>query len=343
MTQITLQSLIPEAKLEAVEKALQTTFNTKTVESIELLTGGLSSALVYKIIVNGKAYVLRIVIQIDELSDPVRQYICMNIAAEAGIAPIVYYTNAVDAVSITDFIRTISLSEHFGSPDNFLPKLANVVKSIHSLPNFPKLVNFLDGIDLFIQQFQALEFLPASATEEHFRYYSEIQQFYPRYDTDVVASHNDLNPNNILFDGKKIWLIDWGVAFQNDRYVDLANVANYFMTNAAQAEIYLRSYFGDFLDNYKRARFFLMQQVCQIFYAIVFLKLAAASWPENLPIEYSMVVPSLKEFQQQLRTDKVILTTHEGQLLYGKIRLNQALYNMKTARFAESIKIIRNL
>ncbi|MDZ7962011.1 MAG: hypothetical protein RMY34_29765 [Aulosira sp. DedQUE10] len=79
-----------------------------------------------------------------------------------------------------------------------------------------------------------------------------------------------------------------------------------------------------------------------MFYAMVFLKLAAASWPENLPIEYSMLVLSLKEFHQQLRTDKTVLTTHKGQLLYGMIRLNEALYNMKTARFAESIKIIRN-
>ncbi|WP_414584453.1 hypothetical protein [Scytonema sp. PCC 10023] len=49
-----LKASIPEIKLAAVEKALQYTFNTRTVESIELLTGGLSSALVYKITVSGK-------------------------------------------------------------------------------------------------------------------------------------------------------------------------------------------------------------------------------------------------------------------------------------------------
>lgn len=125
----------------------------------------------------------------------------------------------------------LNISEHWASSNELLPELVKIIKSIHSTPLFPKLVNYLDGIDMFIQNFKASELLPESATEEHFRYYSQIQNVYPRYDGDVVSSHNDLNPNNILFDGKKIWIIDWEAAFQNDRYVDLANVANRFVTN----------------------------------------------------------------------------------------------------------------
>lgn len=231
MEQASLELLIPETKIEAVKKALQKAFNTTTVESIILLTGGLSGALVYKITVSDKPYVLRLVMQIDAFNDPVRQYACMNIAAEAGIAPHVYYSNVQDAVSITDFIETRPLSEHFASPKELLPELVKIIQSIHSTPLFPKLVNYLDGIDMFIQNFKASGLLPERATEEHFRYYSQIQNVYPRYDGDVVSSHNDLNPNNVLFDGKKIWIIDWEAAFQNDRYVDLANVANLFLTN----------------------------------------------------------------------------------------------------------------
>lgn len=234
MEQASLELLIPEAKLEAVKKTLQKAFNITTVESIILLTGGYSGSLVYKIKVSDKPYVLRLVRQIDAFNDPVRQYTCMNIAAEAGIAPHVYYSHPEDAVSITDFIETIPLSEHFASPKELLPELVKTIKSIHSTPLFPKLVNYLDGIDMFIQQFKASGLLPESATEEHFRYYSQIQNVYPRYDGDIVSSHNDLNPNNILFDGKKIWIIDWEAAFQNDRYVDLANVANRFVTNEMQ-------------------------------------------------------------------------------------------------------------
>jgi hypothetical protein len=112
MNQI-LKASIPEIKRAAVEQALQDTFNTTVVESIESLTGGLSSALVYKIMVSDKPYVLRVIMQPDALNAPVRQYVCMNLAAKAGIAPHVYYANVEDALSITDFIEAKPLSGHF--------------------------------------------------------------------------------------------------------------------------------------------------------------------------------------------------------------------------------------
>lgn len=97
----------------------------------------------------------------------------------------------------------------------------------------------------------------------------------------MVSSHNDLNPNNILFDGKKIWVIDWEAAFQNDRYVDLAIVAKTFVHNQEDEAIFLQTYFGEQLDEYKRARFFLMQQICRMYYAMIMLKLAAAQKPAD--------------------------------------------------------------
>ena len=337
MKYTTPKSLIPESKVEAVEKALQQAFNTKTVESIMPLAGGLSSALVYKIVVNGKPYVLRIIMQINPLSEPVRQYTCMKLAAQAGIAPHVYYASTEDALSITEYIETVPFAGNVSSHDALLIELAKTIKRVHSTPLFPKLVNYLDGIDGFIRDFKASKILPESATAELFSLYSQIQQAYPRYDTDVVSSHNDLNGNNILFDGQKIWIIDWEAAFENDRYVDLANVGNFYISDQAQEEIYLRAYFGDSLDEYKRARFFLMQQVCHMFYAMIMLKFAAALKPAGGAHNESMDVPRIKDFRAQLSADRASLASYEGQLLFGKVLLNEMLHNMKTPRFAEAI------
>lgn len=337
MKQSTLQSLIPETKLATVEKALHEAFNTTTVESIMPLTGGRSSALVYRIMVRGKLYLLRLVMEADQFRDPVRQHICMNIAAEAGIAPHVYYTDPEDALSITDFIETTPLSRHFASQDALLFELVKTIKSIHATPLFPKLVNFLDGIDLLIQQFKTLKLLPENATEEHFRYYSQIQKVYPRRDVDLVSSHNDLNPSNILFDGKKIWIVDWESAFQNDRYADLAIVANFFVLDEAQEEIYLQAYFGDSLDEYKKARFFLMRQICYMFYAMMLMNLAVTLRPPYSILDESMDTPRYREFREQISSGKISSTSYEGHLLFGKVLLNEALYNMKMPKSAKSI------
>ncbi|MEG3900290.1 MULTISPECIES: phosphotransferase [unclassified Microcoleus] len=326
---------IPEAKLEAVERALKTAFNTAIAESVELLSGGLSSALVYKITVNGKIYILKVILQTDTFNDPNRHYICMNLAAEAGVAPHVYYASAEDAISITDFIEAQPFPRQF-TPDNLI-KVVSVVRAIHAAPNFPTLVNYLDGIDGFIENFKASKLLPESATEEHFRYYAEIQKAYPRYDPDLVPSHNDLHHRNLLFDGQKIWVVDWEAAFQNDRYVDLAIVANNFVKTEAQEEIYLKAYFGDSLDEYKRARFFIMQQVCLMCYAMLFMRFATVLQSQDTVIDECMETVRQQEFFTQIAKGTVSLSSPEGQFLYAKVLLNEALYNMKTPRFAEAI------
>src|SRR5215470_8293834 len=96
--------MIPESKKNIVDKALQTAFGTTEIENIRQLTAGLSSALVYRIIVQGKPYLLRIIMRTDEFVNPEREYNCMRAGAEIGIAPKVWYTSIADRVAITDFI-----------------------------------------------------------------------------------------------------------------------------------------------------------------------------------------------------------------------------------------------
>jgi hypothetical protein len=61
----------------------------------------------------------------------------------------------------------------------------------------------------------------------------------------MVSSHNDFfKPDNILFDGHRLWLVDWEAAFLNDRYADLAVVASLVVTNDAEERVYLQEYFG---------------------------------------------------------------------------------------------------
>lgn len=328
------QASIPEVKLEAVERVLKTTFNTASVDSVEQLAGGLSTSVVYKIVVHGKPYILKIILKPDAFNDPIRHCTCINLAAQAGVAPFVYYANE-DGVSITDFIEAKPLPKPLKT--DHLIELAGIVQAIHSASNFPPLVNYLAGIDGFIQPFKASQLLPEKATQEHFKYYAEIQKAYPRHDPDRVPSHNDLNPRNLLFDGQRIWVVDWEAAFQNDRYVDLAIVANHCVATEAQEEIYLKAYFGDALDDYKRARFFLMRQVCLMFYAMSFMRFATVLQAQNRVIDDRMETVRYRDFTAQIASGAVSLASAEGQFLYAKVLLNEALHNMKTSRFADSI------
>jgi len=335
----TIPSLVPASKQDAVRKALLVTFQATDADDIILLAGGLSSALVYKIAVNGRSYILRIVMQPTAFQDPARQFECMNLAAAAGIAPRVYYTDAADALSITDFIESKPIVGQF-SDEELAVRYAQIVKSIHALPIFPALTDYLDGVDMLIANYKSFGLLPESATAELLDRYAEIARGYPRHQPDLVASHNDLHPNNILFDGDKIWVIDWEAAFRNDRYVDLAIRGRLYSDNVALEETYLRAYFGDDLDDYKRARYFLMQQVSHVFYGMVFMWLIAlARTPETI-IDTCMDAPRLKEIHARIGAGEVAIGSIDGQLQYAKALLGEALYGMKTPRFAESIALM---
>ena len=96
--------MIPEAKQPAVTRALHATFSVDEYDDIRLMTGGLSSALAFKIVVKKIPYLLKI-LRTEIISDPRNEFACMQTAAEAGIAPRIWYANVEDRILITDFVE----------------------------------------------------------------------------------------------------------------------------------------------------------------------------------------------------------------------------------------------
>jgi hypothetical protein len=175
---------------------------------------------------------------------------------------------------------------------------------------------------------------------ECFSYFEIIQKYYLWNDSDIVSSHNDLNPSNITCDGEKIWIIDWDMASQSDRYVDLAIAANFFVQNEEQEQYFLQQYFQSRPDEYKSARFFLMRQICRLVYALLMFKLADKLKPAGVTHNADMQVLDLKEIGEQMRAGTIQISSYEGQLLFGKAMINEALKNMRSSRFDISIKFI---
>ncbi len=333
-----LHSTVPAEKIKSVENALLKAFNTTEVSDISLLEGGLSASAVYKIIVNDTPYVLKLDSAVyNNLND---ELTCMEIAANGNIAPMVYYLNIADGISITGFIKAVPMAAAFTSIGSRLQELAKTIKAIHELPLFTKESSLLDTVDGLINQFEASKMLTGPVFDECFEYYDLIRNYYPWDDTDKVSSHNDLNPNNMVCDGEKIWIIDWDGAFKNDRYVDLAITANFYVSNDEHEELFLQTYFGENLNDYNRARFFLMRQVCRLVYAMLMFKLADASNPMGMGHDPNMEDITLNDVKQQVGAGKISLAGYEGQLLFGKALFNEALVSMQSPRFNLSIQQI---
>ena len=299
--------MIPGAKQPAVARALHQAFGVEEFEDICRLTAGLTSALVFRIVVRRHPYLLRVITRTDDMGDPSRQFACMRSGAERGIAPRVLYASIEERVSITDFVEAHPLST-----EEALARLPGTLRTLHSLPPFPKAKagNYFDmggGIHR-----QLANSLPESQAGELFELYSRVAHVYPRQDeSDWVSSPNDLKPENILFDGDRVWLVDWEAAFLNDRYVDLAVVENFALNSEADEHAYLQRYFGESAGEYRLARFFLMRQVAHIFYALVFTSLAAAA---GKAIDTSLDAPEFRGFHRRILAGEVSLEESDAKL-----------------------------
>ena len=260
--------MIPQEKSAAVTRGLREAFGVTEFEDIRRLTKG-SSPLVFRIVVRGCQYLLKFSLR---TNDPGREIACLRAAAEQAIAPHVWYTSIEDRICITDFVDAVP----FPAADA-LHRMPAMLRALHSLTPFPRVANHLNttctflmnqgaAVEGFIRTFQAANILHKDESEELFARYAQMAAVYPRHDPDLVSSHNDLfKPDNILFDGQHVWLVDWEAAFLNDRYADLAVAANLVVCNEAEERLYLQEYFGQPPDPYQLARFFLMQQLAHMF------------------------------------------------------------------------------
>jgi thiamine kinase-like enzyme len=327
--------MLAENKLGDIKRALQSTFGVTTYDDIKKLTTGLSNAYVLRIVVQGKPYLLKIA-RTDTLSDPtLYYYTCMKAAADAGIAPRVWYAGVEDGISITDFVelQPFPLTEA-------KTRLADVLCKLHSLPPFTKTIHGIDTINRFAQKFRDSRILPLNKTEELFGSLERITQVYPRRKEDLVPSHNDLKPENILYDGNRVWLADWEAAFTNDRYSDLSIVANFVVTSDADEIEFLSRYFRRNVTEYELARFFLMRQIMHMSYFTVFMVVVAATG-KQIDIE-AIAQHDFRDFHNRMWTGEIDLAVDELRLEYALVHLEQFRRNLQTKAFEEALRIVSN-
>ena len=323
--------MIPQEKSAAVFRGLHEAFSATAIEDIRRMTKGLSSDLVFRIVVKGSLFLLRIMTRMDERNDPVRVFTCMNAAANAGLAPRVLYSSTDDGIAIIEWIEAVPFPAA-----QALVRLPATLKRLHALPLFPKAFNYATAHNFFIWRLRGSALLSGREIEEVFHRYQQICAAYPYLDADLVSCHMDLTPEKILFDGSRLWLVDWMAAFVNDRYFDLAIVANFVATNDVDEGTYLEEYFGQRPDEYQLARFFLMRQVLHMLSAAVFLLLGSV----GKAIRRDETPPSFRDFHERIWAGEIDLSDNDLKVVYGMVHWEELLQNVQQLRFDEALRIV---
>ncbi|MEJ1937037.1 phosphotransferase, partial [Nostoc sp. NIES-2111] len=107
--------------------------------------------------------------------------------------------------------------------------------------------------------------------------FKEIRRPYVSDALQGVSSHNDLVPRNVLFDGDRLWLIDWESAYRNDPLTDVAIALDNFGTTPEAESALLQGWCDtDRLDDATADRLDKVRAHTRLYYAGVLLSASAA-------------------------------------------------------------------
>jgi hypothetical protein len=159
---------------------------------------------------------------------------------------------------------------------------------------------------------------------------AQIRETYSWNRADSVSCHNDLVPANILFDGKRLWLIDWESAYRNDPLVDVAIVSDNFARTPELEAALLQAWLGRAPDDALLARFKSVRALTRLYFAGVCFS-ASALAPRVAP-DRDISAPKLSEFEHAIGTGRLTPGTPETMHALGKMFLASFSRDVRTPR-----------
>jgi len=231
------------------------------------LGGGLSGAPLYVFSAGGARYVVRHVTDDRPFDDPRRQFACMALAAERGIAPPVVHADPGRGVVIMGFIAPAQERAWLRTPAG-IAKVARLVRHLHDGPAFDAFIAIPHAADTMLAQLEAAGAAPASLLEVRDAT-PDIAAALARH-AEPRPCHYDLNPGNLIYDGDRVWLVDWEMAGAGDPYHDLATLGVFGYPDPMDRERLLAAYLDRAPSDDERARLHLSRLQALVFYAAVF-------------------------------------------------------------------------
>ena len=282
------------------------------------MTGGVSGAFVFLVEAGGRRFVLRIEGPASPLRNP-HQYLSMRIAAEGGIAPRLHYLDVDDRVVMMDFIEDRPLEAYPGGDPELARAIGAMVKKLQTAPLFPSFVHYPDIVSRLWTHVCKTGLFVDGLLDAASRRLVQIRETYAPQAEQYVSSHNDVLPRNVLFDGKRLWLIDWESAYRNDPLVDLATALDNFAPSPDLEEVLLLAWLGHEPDDLLRSRLALVRALTRLYYAGVLFS-ASALAPRARP-DSSLLAPTSAEFEQAIRNRRLLAGTSEAGHILGKMYL----------------------
>lgn len=210
-----------------------------SISSIQKISGGFSGAEIYKIDANQHCFIARKsagFYGVDGFQTEVQIH---NLAADLDLAPKLHFFDQHQLFSLVDFIDDLGCFNLYkANPQSTKYQLINLAKKIHNIKYSP-----------FIKPRSIQEEIRITLNSIYESFlHSDISTIFERVlktpwpNDRITITHNDFHPNNILYDGIKLKLIDWEMAGLGHPFYDIAYISNYLFLDKKDGYEFLSLY-----------------------------------------------------------------------------------------------------
>ncbi|WP_157817195.1 phosphotransferase [Bradyrhizobium sp. SK17] len=319
---------------EAAHAALRQVLGTAHIDGVMPVSGGATAARLFRVDTDGRHYLLRMEGEPSPLRNP-HQYVSLRIAAEAGIAPRLHYVDETARVAVMDFIERQPLDRYPGGLPGLARALGELLARLQATPTFPAFVRYPDIVARLWAHVCRTGLFAPGVLDRCNAHLERVRATYVWDEANSVSSHNDSLPGNILFDGNRLWMIDWESAYRSDPLVDLAIVGDSLARTPELETILHRAWLGRPLDDALAGRLKLVRALTRLYYAGVLLS-ASATARRTTP-DTSLAAPTLAELAAASRTGRFRIGTPSGKHVLGKMFLASFLTGAVTPGFDLSV------
>ncbi len=325
---------LSEADRETVRGALAQSFGTTAVGAVRRLTGGISAAS-FRIEIGPRAFLLRLEGPPGPLRNP-HQYEALRIAAAAGVAPRIHYLDEAGRIVILDCIETRPLDSYPGGPPALVQGLGELLARLQRTAPFPHFVDYPDIVGRLFAHVRRTGLFADDLLNPHVERLEALRRDYFANALEPVSSHNDCHPGNILFDGERLWLVDWESAYRNDPLIDLAIMIDSFPLSAELQSTLLQAWLGRTPGVALHSRLATVRALVRLYFAGVFLSGSAAGNWRHAP-DKDLSVPTLADYQRAIGNGRLQRGTPEARHVLGKMFLASFLSGSPTPGFLGAV------
>jgi Phosphotransferase enzyme family len=172
--------------------------------------------------------------------------------------------------------------------------------------------------------------------DRHTAGFEQIRAAYPWQPEAFVSAHNDPNQFNLLYDGDRLWLIDWETASRNDPLTDIGNVCGYLAPTQDLRDSVLRASLGHEPDALVRARLALMGRLIQLYAGCILLMIVV---DPAAPTHTDLTPMTVDEFRIGIEQGTLRAGTPTTTIAYAKIVLGAFVDGLDAPGFEDATRV----